>query len=334
MGFGPGRDAVVLDDFEGELKWTPLATSMISSDRVGVTLQDVHNGSRSGAFSFGKDTDRGIRGFYRSPTGGPLSVVASSSFLSQTAIDRGDRLIISFLGRMIPVRVRDVVDYFPTLNPRTRGFLLTDLDALVRHVNIITPALGKIAPNEIFIKESSGAGDAVLDIVISIVGSDHRVLHRESMLESVRLDPLVTAGWRAMVVLSIGVILFAAGFGYVTYLLAFAERSRGEMGFLQALGLRKSQIAKLIGLEHIVIVAIGLGLGTWAGFQMSRLMVAPLAVSDIGQSIVPPFILVTDWSLMLPTYAMILAIFITVMFVLFRSIGRTKLFELVRSEEA
>ena len=224
VGFGPGRDAVVLDDFEDELKWTPLATSMLSSDRVGLTVQDVQNGSRSGVFAFGKDTDRGIRGFYRSPTGGPLSVVASSSFLGRSAVDRGDQLIISFLGRMIPVRIRGAVDYFPTLNPRTRGFLLADLDALVRHVNIITPALGKIAPNEIFIEESSGAGDAVLDIVISIVGSDHRVLHRESMLEAVRLDPMVTAGWRAMVVLSIGVILFAAGFGYVTYLLAFAER--------------------------------------------------------------------------------------------------------------
>ena len=75
VDFGPGRDPIVLDDFEGEMKWTPLATSMLSSDRVGVTSQDVHNGTRSGVFSFGKDTDRGIRGFYRSPTGGPLSVV-------------------------------------------------------------------------------------------------------------------------------------------------------------------------------------------------------------------------------------------------------------------
>ena len=332
VGFGPGSDAVVLDDFEGELKWTPLATSMISSDRVGVTLQDVQNGSRSGVFSFGKDTDRGIRGFYRSPTGGPLSVVASSSFLNRSAVDRGDRLIISFLGRMIPVRVRDVVDYFPTLNPRTRGFLLTDLDALVRHVNIITPSLGKIAPNEIFIKESSGAGDAVLDIVISIVGSDHRVLHRESMLESVRLDPLVTAGWRAMVVLSIGVILFAAGFGYVTYLLAFAERSRGEMGFLQALGLRKSQIAKLIGLEHIVIVAIGLGLGTWAGFQMSDLMVSSVAITETGDHVVPPFITVTSWGILGSVYAAMAAIFLGALYLLARHMTNLELHLVARVE--
>ena len=37
---------------------------------------------------------------------------------------------------------------------------------------------------------------------------------------------------------------------------------------------------------------------------------------------------------MLPTYGMILAIFVTVMFILYRSIGKTKLFELARSGEA
>ena len=332
VDFGPGRDPIVLDDFEGEMKWTPLATSMLSSDRVGVTSQDVHNGTRSGVFSFGKDTDRGIRGFYRSPTGGPLSVVASSSFLDRAALDRGDRMIVSFLGRMIPVRVRGVVDYFPTLNPRTRGFLLTDLDALVRHVNIITPALGKIAPNEIFIDEASGAGDAVLDVVLSVVGSDHGVFHRESMLESVRLDPMVTAGWRAMVVLSVGVILFATGFGYITYLLAFADRSRGEMGFLQALGLRKSQIARLLGLEHIVIVAIGLGLGTWAGFQMSDLMVSSVAITETGDHVVPPFVTVTSWGVLGSVYAAMAAIFLGALYLLARHMTNLDLHLVARVE--
>ena len=332
VNFGPGQDPVVLDDFEDELKWTPLATSMLSSDRVGLTVQDVHNGTRSGVFSFGKDTDRGIRGFYRSPTGGPLSVVASSSFLGRTALDRGDRMIISFLGRMVPVRVRGVVDYFPTLNPRTRGFLLADLDALVRHVNIITPALGKIAPNEVFIKESSGAGDAVLDVVISIVGSDHGVFHRESMLESVRLDPMVTAGWRAMVILSVGVILFTAGFGYITYLLAFADRSRGEMGFLQALGLQKSHIAKLLGMEHIVIVAIGLGLGTWAGFQMSDLMVSSVAITETGDHIIPPFVTVTSWGVLGLVYAAMAAIFLGALYLLARHMTNLDLHLVARVE--
>ena len=332
VGFGPGRDEVVLDDFEGELKWTVLATSMITSDRIGVTRQDVHNGNRSGAFSFGKDTDRGIRGFYRSPTGGPLPVVASSSFMAQAAADRGDRLIISFLGRMVPVRVREVVDYFPTLNPRRSGFLLVDLDALVRHVNVVSPVGGKIAPNEFFIEEASGAGNAVVETVVGMLGSDRGVSHRDSLLESVRLDPMVTAGWRAMVVVSLGVIIFTAGLGYITYLLAFADRSRGEIGFLQALGLSRSQVTRLLGLEHVIIVAIGLGLGTWAGFQMSDLMVSSVAVTETGDHVVPPFVMVTDWEVLGSVYAILAAIFLGALYVLARSMAALDLHLVARVE--
>ncbi len=102
------------------------------------------------------------------------------------------------------------------------------------------------------------------------------------------------------------------------------------MGFLHSLGLSSLQLVGLQSFQHLTVVAMGLGVGTWAGFQMSRLMVAPLAVSDVGQSIVPPFILVTDWFLMIPTYGIVLAIFVTVLLILNRSIGRTKLFELAR----
>ena len=76
-----------------------------------------------------------------------------------------------------------------------------------------------------------------------------------------------------MVVLSLGIIVFAAGFGYVTYMLSYADRSRSEMGFLQAMGLSRRQMMGLLGLEQLVIVTVGLALGTWAGFQMSTLMV-------------------------------------------------------------
>ena len=134
--------------------------------------------------------------------------------------------------------------------------------------------------------------------------------------------------------MALAVVLLSAIFGYVAYMLLVGESSEHEMGFLQSLGLSRIQLLGLLTFEHLTVVALGLGVGTWAGFQMSRLMVTPLAVSDIGQSIIPPFILVTDWSLMLPTYAMILAIFMTVMLVLYRSIGRTKLFELARGVEA
>ena len=142
----------------GMNKWTPLSTSMISRDSIGFTRQDVKNGARSGAFVFGKDTDRGIRGFYRSPTGGPVPVVASTSFTRRTGTVVGNALIVNVFGRLIPVRIVDAVDYFPTMNPAGNGFLVADLDGFLRHLNILTP-IGSIRPNELILKEAPGAGD-------------------------------------------------------------------------------------------------------------------------------------------------------------------------------
>ena len=328
---GSDGEGDVLEDFEGQMKWTALATSMISNDTISFTGDDVYRGKASGIFSFGKDTDRGIRGFYQSPSGGPVPVVASSSFLAGAGTQVGDSIIVDVMGRLVPIVVADVVYYFPTLDPRQGGFLLADLDNMLRHLNILSPT-SAIYPNELFIAEAPGAGEAVREVVVMLAASADLVHDRESMLASVRADPLVTAGWKVMVLLSMGIILFTASLGYVTYLLSFAERSRSEMGFLQSLGLSRRQMAGLLGLEHLVIIIIGLGLGTWAGFQMSTVMVSSVAVTETGDQVVPPFILTTDWSFMLPIYAALVAIFLAAIYRLTLSMNRLDLNTISRVE--
>ena len=328
---GTDGEEHLLDDFEGDRDWVPLTTSRLSSDRLASTTEDTYDGRRSGLFSFGKETDRGIRGFYRSLNGGVLPVVASSSFTNDTGTNIGDVVILKILGHTTPVLIRDTVDYFPTLNPRRSGFLLADLASLLRHLNILSP-LTQITPNELFIAQAPGAGESVLEVVNNLSRHPYTVYDKRSMLESVRLDPLVTAGWKAMVLLSLAVIVITAGFGYVTYLLAFGDRSRGEMSFLQTLGLTRRQMAGLLTMEHLIIVTIGIGLGTWAGLQMSRIMVSSVAVTDTGQRVVPPFILTTDWGFMIPIYVVLAAIFLGGLYRLVRAMLRLDLRSISRVE--
>ena len=75
----------------------------------------------------------------------------------------------------------------------------------------------------------------------------------------------------------------------------------------------------------LLVLAVGLGLGTWAGFRMTGLMVSPLTVTATGEQVVPPFILTTSWQLMLPTYAALVAIFLATQVALNRSISRMDL---------
>ena len=325
------NERFMLDDFEGMNKWTPLSTSMISRDSIGFTRQDVKNGARSGAFVFGKDTDRGIRGFYRSPTGGPVPVVASTSFTRRTGTVVGNALIVNVFGRLIPVRIVDAVDYFPTMNPAGNGFLVADLDGFLRHLNILTP-IGSIRPNELILKEAPGAGDEAYMYGLALARSPHLVHDRTRLLDEVRLDPLITAGWRAMVLVTFAVIVFVSALGYITYLISFAGQSRAETGFLQALGLRRSQMTRLLSSEHLVVVAMGLALGTIAGFAMSNIMVSALAVTEDGLPVVPPFILTTNWEFMGPIYVALVVTFVGALLWLARSVSRVNIHEMSRLE--
>ncbi len=320
-----------LDDFEGPNKWTPLSTSMISKDLLGYTREGAKNGARSAVFTFGKDTDRGIRGFYRSPTGGPVPVIASASFTRRTGTVVGNALIVNVFGRLIPVRIMDTVNYFPTMDPAGNGFLIADLDGFLRHLNILTP-IGSIRPNELILKEAPGAGEEAYQYGLALARSPHLVHDRTKLLETLRLDPLITAGWRAMVLVSFAVIIFVSALGYITYLISFAGQSRAETGFLQALGLRRGQMTRLLSSEHLVVVSIGLLLGTVAGFAMSNIMVSALAVTEDGLPVVPPFILTTDWEFMAPTYAALVVTFVGALLWLSRSVSRVNIHEMSRLE--
>ena len=326
-----GADQKMLDDFEGQIKWTALSTSMISSDMIGVTTQDAKNGQRSGIFIFGKDTDRGIRGFYRSPTGGPVPVVASASFMRRSGLSIGDAVVVNLFGRLVPIRIMDTVYYFPTMNPAGHGFVIADLQYLLQHLNILSP-IGNVRPNELLLSQVPGSEEDVYRIAVSLAPQSDFVHDRSKLLESFELDPLITAGWRAMMLVAVFIVIFAAALGYITYLLNFSGQSRMEMGFLQALGLRNRQMTWLLSAEHLVIATIGLVIGTLAGISMSSIMVSAVAVTEEGAPVIPPFILTTDWVFMGPIYAALIAIFVGALLWLARSVTRVRLHEMTRLE--
>ena len=327
----------VMEDFEGRMRWTPIITSPIASDRVAATRREPYDGRAAAKFSFGKETSRGIRGFYQSPTMGPVPIVVSSAFAEASGSGVGRRFIAEISSRMIPVVVTEIVTHFPTIRPDADAFLVADMDTLLEHLNILSflniyGELISLSPNEIFLAESPTLRQDVKETVAEMIGGEDGMRHRASMLEVVRLDPLASAGWKSMVLLALGIVVLAAGLGYVTYLLSFASQSKSEMGFLQSLGLSRRQLMSLLGFEHLAIAAMGLGLGTWAGFQMSRLMVSSIAVTQEGDKVVPPFVLMTNWATMGPTYAALAAIFLTVLYMINRSIRRLDLHAISRVE--
>ena len=334
---GPNGEEKVLEDFEQRLvRWLPIVTPGLSQDSLSATTGVAYRGNRSGLFTYGQETVMGLRGFYRSPAGGPVPVVVSNSFAQSTGFGVGDAFIAEVAGRPIPVVVRDTVRLFPTMSAGGGGFVLADLDLLLGTVNVMrhpsASSMSEVRPNELFMRKTDGA-DPVGQVLEGLTAMITQVEDSTGRLESVGRDPFATAGWRAAVFLSLGVVLVSAAFGYVSYLLSFSIRSRSEMGFLQAMGLSRLQLVGLLGFEHLAIAALGLGLGTWAGLYMSRLIVAPLAVTETGHAVVPPFILMTDWSLMLPTLVAVAGLFLVALAILGRGVAQLDLNTVARGAE-
>ena len=326
-----GGESRVLDDFEGPNKWTPLSTSMISTDTIGFTRRDPKRGKTAGAFSFGQDTDRGIRGFYRSPSGGASPALASAGFMRRSGMARGDSLVVSVLGRLVPIRVVDAVEHFPTMDPSGGGFIVMDLEALLRHLNILSPS-GGAGPNEVLVAVAPGAGDAAYLAARDTVSRPDAIIRRADLLEPIRLDPMITAGWRAVSLASAGAIILSAAFGCAAYALTRSGRAMNETGFLRALGFRRGETVRLLAAEHAAIIALGLALGAAAGFAMSGAMVSALAVTEDGRAVIPPYILTTDWAYAVFIYVSLAAIFAGGLAWLARTATRVDMREMSRTE--
>ena len=322
---GYDNQEVTLDDFEGDqLKWEPILTSAASTESVVFSQTEVRNGSKAIAYSFGGQTSEGLRGFYPTASPGPLPVVIDSSIVRADR-DVGSTIITRVDNRWIRMAVVEVVDFFPTHDPQRGGLIITDLNSLVERSNVLLDHL-RIRPLDLYYDLKPGSHGRVGDAVVEILGPQGgSVRDGQGRLERLQLNPFVAAGWRPMTILSPVIAVFAAAVGYVTYLLLFARRSAVEIGSLRTLGLTRGQLIKLLGFEHLAVVAVGIGLGTWAGFQMSRLTVSPLAVTETGYPVAPPFILSTEWAIMGPTYAALALLSVAALGILNRGVGRLDL---------
>jgi ABC-type lipoprotein release transport system permease subunit len=330
----------ILIDFEQHSpQWVPIITSSLSRDKFSVTNKDAYNGVRSGLFAYGKDTALGVRGFYRSPAGNDpyIPVVISRSLSINTGYDVGDVFFVDISGRSIPAVVRGLVNYFPTMLEGRGSFIIADLKMLLGTANLVgNPAARsttEMRPNEIFLKKtlSSEPVEQVLDDVTTMIAD---IDDRGVTLESIRRNPFSSAGWSGAVLLSLFVVILSASFGYGSYLLLFAIKSKYEVGFLKAIGLSRFQMVSALGFEHLGIAGLAVGVGVWTGIQMSKLMVSPLAITENGQPVVPPFVLVTDWGLLAPVLASMIIIFIVSLFIIGRSIAKVDLNALARSAES
>ena len=124
---------------------------------------------------------------------------------------------------------------------------------------------------------------------------DGAVLDSQEFLTDLRSDPIVRAGGSGILLVALiaALAILALGFSLTLYLGGQARSV--EVSVMRAVGISSRQLLIMIGLEYLLIAAIGLAVGTLAGLQISETMLSFLDVTNTGARVVPAFDLSTQW---------------------------------------
>ena len=206
--------------------------------------------------------------------------------------------------------------------------MILDVETLLGFVEL--RGLVNIHPNEIF---------ADIDPIIHAeVTEEIRGLYRGSTIwdrgtrlsQSV-IDPLTVAGWRGMSIVSLIIGGLALLLGYVTYLLANANRVIHDSTYLRAMGLSKLGFIRSALIEHGILALLGCVMGASVGLFASRMAVGAIAYSETGRALLPPFFLQTMWLPVWMILFIVLSAGVTIVGFSFVNFLRRPLHELTRS---
>ena len=265
-------------------------------------LQAPEGTGRSAVFSW-VPGGIGLRGVRPGRPEEPLPAVVNQSLLDQAGVGLGDTLNVSLSTYALPLKVMAVADYFPTLDPEERPFAVVDLKTFNEVSNVHSPRLVG-GSDEIWagLKEPNTGADAVTRALIA-KGLRLQEPRLASDMVAQRLDqPLVNAGWGGLLVLVFLVLVLASASGVMLFSYMDTRQRQTEFALLRTLGSSTKQLNRVVWFSVLLVVASGIGLGSWVGYQIAASLLPLIEVAEDGARVVPPLVLRTNWTTLLVTY--------------------------------
>ncbi len=303
--------SAVLEDFSSVDGWSALRTT---TESVSDTLRhstNVEDGGGSALFSWAGGMPRTSRGIHFGPALSPVSVLASDRFLKESGHFVGDEFDVTVGGGRMPVRVAGKVDYFPTLNTVGEPWIVGDLASFALVSNVEATYGEVVAPNEAWLVTDEALTDrGGLAERLRIEPFASTTVHdRNDRLATAQVDPLLDAGWRALLNVAFVTVLILSCIGFLVHTYVSFRDREGQFALLRAVGLSMNQLTLLIWIEQALVVAAGLALGTWMGGQVGATIMTFLGHDDTGGRVLPPYTLDVDWVTLISTYAAIVVVF-------------------------
>ena len=295
----------------------------------------------------------------------PLPVIVSPAILDAAGAAIGDRISLGMSTFALPVVIRGVTDFFPTLDPREQPFVIADLNGLVEYANrhsrrvvggagelwLTHPAAPAPAPAAVVNAAANETADAIADTDAAIAQRQQTtadaavrlladlgptagaVIIADAEAAARGRQPLANAGWGGLLVIMFLALALASASGIALYCWLDTRERQTEFALLRTLGSTRGQLNAVVWFNLAIVVIAGVAVGTWAGAQIGAALLPVLEVSEGGVRATPPLTFETDWRMLALAYAVLAIVSIVTTIWLAIVTGRLEVQRVLRAGE-
>ncbi|MEU0058665.1 FtsX-like permease family protein [Streptomyces sp. NPDC006334] len=220
------------------------------------------------------------------PAAPEILAVATDRYLTASGGREGQRVEVAFDGRSVPVRIVRTASALPTTEATAQegGALLVDLRAVNR---VLQARYGAgLAPTEWWLGTAAPAATAAAARALPDVEPE-QVMVRDEIAAELRDDPFGAAPEAALVAAAAVTVLFAA-LGFAVSAAGSMRTRDGEFAVLRALGTSRRRLARLVAVEHGVLVALALLVGAALGTVLAHALVPLVVLTGQATRPLPP----------------------------------------------
>ena len=241
--------------------------------------------------------------------GGPdeaIPALVSSTFLEVADAEVGETIILGMSTYALLLEVAAEVEFFPTLDPGGRPFAVVDLSRFTQAAVRYSP-LPPSGANELWL---DGGGAPIAAGPVSATLREEGVsirdtLHAPSMVAQRVEQPLVNAGWGALLVLLFLAVALASASGLMLFSHLDARERQTEFALLRTLGISRGQMQRIVWTNLFLMILCGVGLGTWLGWLIGSSLLPLMEVVEEGARATPSLVFTTDWRRLLVSYVIL-----------------------------
>ena len=305
-------DGIVVEGYEEPGRWVPMPNHKLVADTAERTPQAAHSGSFGLTFSWQESVGGVSRGILTPPGPFPLPAIGGPTF------QVGQQLRIKAGDRTLPLEVRGVADYFPTIDPSSRPFLLVALEDYREYVRRAYG--GVIRPvGELWVSlDDSADRGRTISLIEEQLPSFASIRDGDALADLSQRNPLAGGGWNGLTILGISALTVAALLALGAYAAVSVHTGRIDLTVARALGMSRLQILLFLALERVLVAVLGVAAGAAIGGLLGWWVLGFLDVSSSGRPLLPPMVVtIQEWLVVVVLVDLAVALMVAIAFATF-----------------